>query len=115
MSVFQLRLFASPHSGLRPWLMCVICFHWPVGPAHTSGGLANDCSTTADVFPSRESDAPTPNPLAAILSGPVQTLEIAPDSRFTSAIPLPPSTISPNRIAFESAAHSSVAADAFIP
>src|ERR1041385_8452332 len=39
-SFCQWILLASPHAGLSPALLDVICFHSPIGPAQTSGGCA---------------------------------------------------------------------------
>src|SRR5271156_2043096 len=55
-SVFQCRLLASPHSGRKAALRCVICFQSPIAPAHTSGGLEYDSRTTAVVLPSLEKE-----------------------------------------------------------
>jgi hypothetical protein len=73
MYVFQRRLFASPHCGLRLAFTCVISFHSPMGPAHTSGGFEKVSRTTADVFPSPATDTYGTNPPRASVSGPVQT------------------------------------------
>src|SRR5579863_399496 len=114
MSVCQWRLSALPHSGCRSRLMWVICFHWPMGPAHTSGGWVKDWRTVAAILPSRESETPTPKPFEPRRSAPVYKVEMAPESKFTEATPLLPSTISQKTMCCESADHSIELGVAFI-
>src|SRR5450432_3659734 len=54
---FQWKLRISPHAGLAAALTVVNCFHWPIGPAQTSGGVPADCRTTAVTLPPTEKEA----------------------------------------------------------
>src|SRR5580693_1603302 len=54
MSVVQCRLTDLPQAGCNPSFRWVICFHSPDFPAHTSGGLSNDCRIKPIVSASRE-------------------------------------------------------------
>src|SRR5579859_2541335 len=108
-------LFASPQAGVRPTLRAVIGFHWPMGPAQTSGGWASDCRTTAADLPSAESETAVPQPLAVNCSGACASVSIVPPATSTVATPLSPSTSSPKRIFAPPGNQASQLADAFIP
>src|ERR1700722_4481602 len=98
-SLFQCRLCAGPHAGSSPSFRFVTCVHFPISPAHTSGGRTNDCFTIADVDPSLASERLAPKrPSAEILP---TSDQITPDFALptsTAATPLRPSTSTVNNI-----------------
>src|ERR1700749_3396675 len=106
-------LLASPHEGLSAAFLEVICFHWPIGPAQTSGGCANDWRMTAEFLPSDEIETAVPHPVALICPGSCASVSTLPLLRSTVAIPASPSTSSPNMI-LSVLFQISVAAEAFI-
>src|ERR1700722_20185669 len=57
LSLFQWKLCASPQAGLIPTFKVVSCFHLPMGPAQTSGGVLADWRITAVTDASCEKDA----------------------------------------------------------
>src|ERR1700761_659122 len=63
-------LFASPQPGFRSLLRDVICFHWPIAPAHTSGGALKELRITADWVPSDETERFGFHKPAVMLSAP---------------------------------------------
>src|ERR1700684_840870 len=91
-------LLASPHAGLRLAFFEVICFHWPIGPAQTSGGCASDWRITADVLPSDASEIAVPHPVALSCPGSCASVSILPLLTSTVATPASPSTSSPKKI-----------------
>src|ERR1700760_302122 len=68
-------LFASPHPGFRSLLRVVICFHWPISPAHTSGGALNELRITAECVPSEETERFGFHKPAVMLSAPRHRFE----------------------------------------
>src|SRR3989442_12830012 len=93
-------------------LACVTCFQAPMGPAQTSGGRTYDCSTRAQVFPSRASETPKDQPPVEFDSVPVQTVSILPLAGSSVASPLLPSICSANG-ALPEGSQSSQLAEAF--
>src|SRR5205085_5417270 len=87
----QWTLFACPQPGRSAALTFVSCLHSPSGPAHTSGGCSKECRTTADIWPSRDRERPTP-PVLEIVSAPVQSVLTDLSERSSVATPAPPST-----------------------
>src|SRR5512136_1145074 len=106
-------LFASPHAGFTLALRCVICFHSPIGPAHTSGAAPNEFRITADVFPSRVTERLGPQSPAETPSPPRQIVSMPPFAGSSAAIPESPSMNSLKSI-FPSDIHLSQLAEAFI-
>src|SRR6201999_3460895 len=70
-------LFASPHPGFRSLLRVVICFHCPIAPAHTSGGVLKESRITADCVPSAETERFGFHKPAVMLSAPRHKFETA--------------------------------------
>src|SRR5271166_3192462 len=79
---------------------CVICFHLPIGPAHTSGGVPADSRTTAVTLPSREKDPPGPHAseIAAASSSPVHNVCTSPPFVLTLPNPELPSKLAEKRM-----------------
>src|SRR5262249_6592005 len=77
----------SPQFARAPSFKCVICFHCPAGPAHTSGAVLAACRTTALTAPSWENDAAGTHAseLVPINSPPVHPFQFD-DSGYPSAV-----------------------------
>src|SRR6476660_698650 len=108
-------LLASPQAGFRPALREVICFHFPIAPAQTSGGCARDWRMTAAEAPSEEREIAMPDPLAVSCSGVWVIVSMLPLGTCTVATPLSPSTSSPKRTLSPLCIHVSQLAEAFMP
>src|SRR5580704_8292564 len=80
--------------------MCVICFHFPVGPAQTSGGVLAACITMPATDPSRETEIPGTgaDEVAPIICSLDQSFSAAPPRIFTVAMLESPSAFCVNRI-----------------
>src|ERR1700733_13148382 len=89
----QCTFFISPHAGFKSEFTCVSWVQFPIGPAHTSGGVLGDCRTIAVVIPSNPDD--TQQPLAGRTNpGPFHNVLIAPPFVSKAAKPKLPSTSS---------------------
>src|SRR2546425_7711710 len=99
-SFVQWKLRISPHAGLAPALTVVNCFHLPIGPAHTSGGVLADCRTTAVTLLSAENKA-FGNGVVPTASSPFHSVCTAPPLALTLANPDSPSTFCANVIRSE--------------
>src|SRR5258708_2080735 len=91
-------LFASPQPGFRSLLRSVICFHWPIAPAHTSGGALKELRITADAVPSAETERFGFHKPAVMLSAPRHKFETAGLSGSTRETEESASRISANKI-----------------
>src|SRR5580698_6176503 len=66
----------SPHAGLIAAFRLVSCFHLPMGPAQTSGGVLADCRTIAvtDLTSANAMPGVQAAPTGAATSSPVQSV-----------------------------------------
>src|SRR5579863_4469603 len=103
MSVVQCKLTDFPQAWCNPELRCVICRHSPIAPTHTSAGCVNDCRTTAEDFPSAESEMLQSKSASATRSSPRHSSTTLWSATCTRAMPLPPSTM-PAKIIFDESA-----------
>src|ERR1700678_737989 len=104
-------LFASPHNrccgsrtpSCEP-LACVSCCHFPVAPAHTSGGSVQEFRTTALVAASPEN---------CTLSAPFHKVSALPEARSSVEIAESPAMFSPIKICFDDGDHWNQLGDDF--
>src|SRR5271170_5813400 len=104
-------LFASPQARCCgscapgcPSLECVICCHFPVAPAHTSGGALNEFRTTALVAASPEN---------TWLSEPLHNVSVLPEAMSRVEIAESPATFSVIKICFDDGDHWNQLGDDF--
>src|SRR5580693_303500 len=106
--------FASPHPGFKSLLRDVICFHWPIAPAQTSGGALKESRITAACVPSAETERLGPHKPALMLSAPRHRFETAGLSGSTREMEESASRISANKILLSVVQVSQLAED-FLP
>src|SRR5258708_7074535 len=88
-SVRPVEVVHTPQAGLTSALTVVNCFHFPTGPAQTSGGVLADWRMTAvsDPFRERETDPRASSPDHRAFPVPLEALTVAsPDSPSTSCV-----------------------------
>src|SRR5579871_6425226 len=104
-------LFASPQPGFRSLLRAVICFHWPIGPAQTSGGAPKELRIKDACVPSDVTERFGFHRPAVMLSAPRHKFETAELSGSTRETEESASRISAKRILLSEVQASQLAED----